>query len=275
MAALAVACMAPGAGAAITTSTVTTPTDTAVGPLVYDGSHYPVTVAGTTNSTAPGTDQVDLVCYYIDETGARSANQLNTGPVGVNPDGTFSAQVDGESIALDPCLLLAVPHNVGPPDLSPFHGPRAHAALDRPSPNNGKYSDYEDAFSSSRGYFDLLSLGSDGLSDSTPFTPPSGNDLQQQARSVFYGNGYYPPDVVLGGQHRSGVQVDGADGFFASPASGIQPNGAWPGLTYTPSYDAGADRYTLVETDGLVRCPVTTRTRRPRTPTACRSARST
>lgn len=254
----------PAQAADPTTTSVTTPADGSTsGPLAFDTglNRYPMTISGTSDGTSGA---VDLFCYYLNQTGAVTRQPLLTN-VAVGADGTFTTAVaDGRQLAFRPCSVLAVPTGTTPVDLSPFHGPRAHAVIYGPTaqsggPNDGKVYDYYVAASGPRGYSDYKSTTSCGLDDMVPFgeVPAAAGTLQQTAnRFPFYCNGwYYENQQYETGKYRSGIRLDGRDVYGAAAAQTINNDGAWIPVEYAPTFDASTGRTTIAETDRFVMCP--------------------
>lgn len=153
-------------GNTITQTAITSPSDPA---YFYDataGAYGGITVAGTTNSTDPSSDEVDIDCY--DDNGSQAdsyeAYDYNDGEydlteydistlvtnVPLNADGSFSATIpysavenserDGE------CRLRAVPAGTQPSSaLSSYAGPRVLLAYLAPEYSNGDDSDGNDS----------------------------------------------------------------------------------------------------------------------------------
>jgi hypothetical protein len=108
------------AGAAITETAITSPSS----PFLYQydvnaSSPATVTITGTTNSTDPSTDTVDVRCYYSYDWGSRTYETIASN-VALNPDGTFSTGPVSPDVDGVTCQLRAVPHNSDPTDLSGF-----------------------------------------------------------------------------------------------------------------------------------------------------------
>ncbi|MGC9221747.1 MAG: hypothetical protein ACP5H2_10420 [Solirubrobacteraceae bacterium] len=122
------------AQAAITQTAITSPADPS---YFYDptgGAFGAITVSGTTNSSAPATDQVDIVCSIdngttTDPTPPSGApiEPVATG-IPLDANGDFSTTVTYASIeaatGTGQCRLRAVPAGTTPTDISAFSGPR-------------------------------------------------------------------------------------------------------------------------------------------------------
>ena len=110
---------AGSAGATITKTSITSPAS----PFIYqynaDLPSPDVTITGTTDSTSPGADAVDIRCDYPGQ-GSLNNQTIATG-VALNSDGTFSwsGPLDEQGLA---CQLRAVPSGYGDTTLSPFAG---------------------------------------------------------------------------------------------------------------------------------------------------------
>src|SRR5262249_18380201 len=128
-----------------------------------------IAVAGTTNSSVPATDQVDLQCFYGPGSSSHKAVATN---VPLNPaDGSFSvAGGDLSQVQFHTCTLRAVPAGSIPGDLTPFSGPVlavGHRETIRVSggPNDGAVQDYYLLGQQLSAADDYDSYGSCGLCD--------------------------------------------------------------------------------------------------------------
>jgi MFS family permease len=105
------------AAAAITTTHITTPATTAFEIEDRDEPPVQIAVAGTTDSTDPSHDTVDIYCS------GGGYDQLVAAGVPLAADGSFATEVGGPSV-FQTCRLRAVPAAAGfPADPSPFTGP--------------------------------------------------------------------------------------------------------------------------------------------------------
>jgi hypothetical protein len=115
---------AAGAQAAVTHSSITSPTDPF---FAFDqGQTQEVTISGTSNGTSG--DQVQILCYNDNGTDGTVIGTIDNA-VSVNADGTFTATVSLLTLEqgnLDTCRLRAVPTSGPAPTtgLSAFTGPR-------------------------------------------------------------------------------------------------------------------------------------------------------
>jgi hypothetical protein len=264
----------PTANAAITGSTITTPTDPTylVTPLDSNGAPTGTfAIAGTTSGGDPSTDQVDILCYY----GTTFATVASGVPL--NPDGSFSLP----SVSINPvwntsgiCRLRAVPAGTQPADLTPFAGPRVTVTGDQlinlsGGPNDGQlYSAYLYA-QQLTGAFDYTTLGGDSganwglLYDGWLF------DATMTATT----NTFYSNAGLLRGESpsptRSELQIDGANAYPVAAAAIINPNASGlPALTHSSSVDPATGNLVIHETDPLVKCTDPTY---PPTTTSCAS----
>jgi hypothetical protein len=112
---------AAGAQAAVTQSSITSPSDPFYG---FDqGQTQNVTISGTSNGTS--SDSVDIRCYSDDGSSGTPVQTVATG-VPVNAGGSFSISVPLGNLGTSLCRLRAVPGASSPTTgLSAFAGPRA------------------------------------------------------------------------------------------------------------------------------------------------------
>lgn len=131
----------------ITQTAITSPSDPS---YFYDptaGAYGGITVTGTTNSTDPSSDTVDIECYDDNGSSAESyypgaydIYQLVTG-VPLDSNGDFSTTIPYSAIEQDGgmCRLRAVPTSATPPSdgLGSFAGPRVMLAYLEPQYSSG------------------------------------------------------------------------------------------------------------------------------------------
>jgi hypothetical protein len=247
---LASLALASTAGAAITTSEITSLTDGQV--LLTTGNGETVTVSGNSDGTTG--DQIKLVCVE----GPHGTVARFLGYVApLDADGTFSLEVEIDRI-YGTCLLHAVPAGaadwVSGDPLTGFQGVRVvseHRVLYQVSsgPNAGVLYDYFFAHQGASAYSDYLSVSSCGLCDTRltyPGSPPNSEYL-------FWGNAaLYGGDE---GRGRTYAQIGGHSAYGAEAAREINEGaGNLPALTYSPSVDL-AGNATITESQTFVRCP--------------------
>src|SRR5262245_5559938 len=168
----------PAAKAAITASSITTPTDPAflvspIDPATGDATGT-FAIAGTTTGGDPGTDQVDILCYY----GASSHVTVASG-VALNPDGSFAVPAASMTPTWQPpaiCRLHAVPAATTPAYPTPVAGARVAWTGNRSftvngGPNDGHLYDYYLYAQQLTGAFDYDSISGCGLDDAYLFDP--------------------------------------------------------------------------------------------------------
>lgn len=249
--------LAPAAGATITSSQITSPGDPTYVINDEDAVSSTIAVSGTTNSTAPGTDRVDLDCFY----GASNYGWVALN-VPLNPDGSFSdPTADVSSAARTTCRLRAVPAGTVPSDLSPFSGPvlaigeRATSRISGGPNNEIPFDFYIDDLQLSAAA-DYDSVGSCGLDDGYLL-----DSTFEQTTITFYCNAWlwWYDDFVGGGSGstRSEIQVDGANAYLPATAKRINSAGTpgFPPLSYSFSQDPSNGNLTIHETDPIVVCP--------------------
>jgi hypothetical protein len=257
LAMLVLALTAAPASAAITSSNVTSPTGTSY--QVYDqDSPNTIAVAGTTNSSSPSTDQVDLQCFY--GPGSASHQAIATG-VSLNPaDGSFSIpNASLTAVQFHACTLRAVPAGTIPGSLTSFTGPllatgHRQSTMVAGGPNDGTTKDFYLYGQQLTAADDYDSYGVCGLCDSDLF-----DSNFVQTAYTFFGNDWFGTGdhTSSSGSTRSEVRVDGADAY--SPGSAYHVNSGassgFPALTYGYSVDPSNGNLTITESDPLVRCP--------------------
>lgn len=281
--AFAALALASPAAATITVSDITTPA-TSPTYVTYDNdSPATIVVAGTTNSTSPGTDRIDLRCFYGDS----GQSYLLQSGVSLTGDGSFSAQAPLSNIERSICRLRAVPAGatVNQPA---FSGPLIavdYVATRRIAggPNAGLPYDFYAWGQQTGAADDYNSVGNCGLADSFLY-----DDAYGYATTVFYCNAWmYQRNLDGAGDTRSEIQVDGQDAYDASgaaalfPRSGACPSACdgsiddpgFPALSYTVSQDSSSGDVTISDSETIVRCPPGTSY--PPSQTTCGSFTST
>jgi hypothetical protein len=265
---------APEAGAVITTSSVTSPTNPSFETYTADSPNA-IAVSGTTDSTTPATDKVDLLCFFGPANSSHPA--LATG-VSLDPaTGAFSVPAASlNSVQFHVCRLRAVPAGTLP-NLSSFSGPllaTGHLATFGVSagPNDGAVTDYYLDAQQLTAADDYDSYGSCGLCDGYLF-----NDATlAQSTTTFFGNDWFQnrDRPFTPGSTRSEIQVDGANAYGPARADQINPDASpgFPALTYSYSLNPANGNLTLTETNPLVKCPDATF---PASDTTCPSFVST
>jgi hypothetical protein len=161
------------AGAAITETAVTSP---GPGPLFYnpdlDAGGSPLAVSGTTNSSNPAVDEIDINCAHGNDGWGALVEDVD-----VQADGSFSTEIDVNDLSYYICRLIAVPAGDGPPfDPADWTGPVVSVGgFEREQipagPNAGKFYDFFQASSALQGYWSIRSAGECYVRDSYPFDP--------------------------------------------------------------------------------------------------------
>jgi phosphodiesterase/alkaline phosphatase D-like protein len=264
--------LAPAAGAAVTSSTITVPANPSFFQLndenPADAGHQ-MTVSGTTTDDGtPG--NVDLICTSGIFGGTTTSTVIQD-DVSVNPDGSFSwtgAPPDPER----PCVLRAVPSGEGvPDDLAPFSGPTVglgdfDVSTLSDGPNSGLTSDFYDNAAQLAGDADYESVGSGGVFDGFPVDPSTlvaGADL-------FFSNDYLSDE----NSDRSDIEVDGTPAYATATAESLLPGassfvGLQP-MTFSASQDPDTGDLVINESEPLVECAPSPATYPP-TATSCTS----
>jgi hypothetical protein len=233
---LATLVLAPSASAAITASSITTPT----GPYIFFADQTSA-VDFRVHGTATGTGDVDIVCYT--EAGGR---ELVSGPVPVN-GGVFDVDVtmdDAYQNITNPCVLRAVPDGDGsahPPDASgdAFTGPLMYeswGAPDKDGSGNTIGFDYQTL--EPGGQFELTSAGGQGIEGSSLFQ----TGTLAQTTAFFEVEGYL---------NNEAVKIDGTEADVASYdalSTGVPP------IESTETLDQATGAMTITDREPLVRC---------------------
>jgi PASTA domain/Divergent InlB B-repeat domain len=241
--------LAPAAGADITASQITTPSNPSFFVADEDASTQTFAIAGTTTG-AGANDRVDLNCYF----GATHVTVAKSVPVG--SDGSFSLPTANlnKPLALT-CRLRAVPAGTNPSNLTPFSGPvigvgeRESSKLSG-GPNDGKTYDYYADAQQLTAAFDYASLGNCGLQGGYLYDSAYANTTITFACAAGLGSADSPATPT-----RSELQIDGANAYAPSSAAAINPNGTdFPALTDTYTVDKATGNVVLNETDPIVKC---------------------
>ena len=265
---LAVLVAVPSAQAAVTASSITTPSDPSFYIADNDAPTQTFALSGTTTGGTTG-DHVDVNCYWGDNVETVAAN------VAVNGDGSFSvpnADMNGIGGQDQVCRVRAVPAGTTPSDLTPFSGPTV-AVGERDTgaiiggPNDGTTDDYyiyAQQITAADDYLSASACGLDGgyLYDST----------FARTTVTWYCNDYlWYRDANPA--TRSEIQVDGANAYLPRTLAAVNDQGSgFPPLTYTYSLDPHTGDLVITETDPIVKC--TDATYPPTSPT-CATAVST
>jgi hypothetical protein len=240
------------AQAAITGSSITTPSDPSFLIGDDDAATQNFTISGTTTGGTPATDKVDVRCYS-----STGSVPLKTG-ISLNPDGTFSATDAAFPSSDGVCRLRAVPAAMSPADPTPFAGPvvgfgERGTSTVPPGPNGGTIYDYYIYGQQLTAAFDYDSLGSCGIDDGYLF-----DDTLDETSTTWYCNAWFDvKDAVP--PTRSGIQVDGANAYAAYGAHGInQAAAGLPALAYSYTLDPLTGNLVIHESQPLVKCPAPT-----------------
>jgi len=232
----------------ITQTAITSPADPS---YFYDptaGAYGSITVSGTTNSTSPASDKVDIDCYYDNGTSVdpNNAPQTLVAGVGLDANGGFTATVPYsaiESVSSDgECTLRAVPAGTTPmTGLGQFSGPRILLSYLQPYYTFGNPSYLQAYTMNVPGLGAIDSVASAGSAVNCGLTMNS--VLQQYFGEEGYGafdcaDWFDGPGGLLGG-----LQVDGtaAQTAWDGPAS----------LAVSASQDPATGQMTISETEPL------------------------
>jgi hypothetical protein len=266
IAAIAALALAMPASAAITATQITTPTGTVYSTYNGDVPTNTFAISGTTDSTAPATDKVDLQCFYGNPAVRRT---VATG-VPLTAGGSFSVPAANlGNIVSSECRLRAVPAGTTV-NSNVYRGPLMltdgfATSKITGGPNAGTAYDFYAWGQQPTGAADYRSIGGGGLWDSYLVNEAYAIDVD-----VFFFNAalwYSNMDGL--GDTRSEIQVGGQDAYDSTGAYGIfsrsgacpptcdgsRDNAGFPPLTYTFSQDTTTGNVTIHESENLVRCP--------------------
>ena len=194
---------AAGAQAAVTHSSITSPTDPFFG---FDqGQTQNVTISGTSDGTTG--DDVDILCYN-DDGSTGTAHSTVASDVPVAADGTFTTSVPISDLVYTTvvystgyCRLRAVPSGTAPTSgLSAFAGPRALVGHLLQMIEDDRLFDYYAESPQLTATADFNSYGSCGLADSYLFDPT----VTGQVDSTGFFCNDFPETVAASDPSRSG-----------------------------------------------------------------------
>jgi hypothetical protein len=239
----------PAAGAAISASQITTPSNPSFFIADEDASSQTFAIAGTTSGGTAG-NLVDVRCYF----GETSVKVKGNVPLSSN--GSFSvAAADLNKLHELTCQLRAVPAGTKPADLTPFSGPIVGVGARESSKisggaNNGKTYDYSLDAQQQTAAFDYASLGGCGLHNGFLYDSTYANTTVTFACSAGLVRADSPTTPT-----RSELQVDGANAYAPAQAFFINPGAAGlPVLTATYMVDKSTGNVLIHEMDPLVKC---------------------
>lgn len=241
--------MASAAQAAVTTSSITSPSDPF---FAFDqGQTQNVTISGTSNGGS--SDSVDILCYN-DNGSSGSSSSTVASNVPLDSSGSFSKSVSLSSLDGDTCHLRAVPSGTSPTTgLASYSGPRVLVGyLDKYTNTTGALYDYYVYAPQFSAADDYVSFGDCGLYDSYLNDP---SVFGQQDSYGFYCNDLAnnPTDT---NPSRTAVLVDGHPAYAPYTARHINSSGAgFEAMTINSiTQDTSNGNLTIVETEPLVRC---------------------
>jgi hypothetical protein len=240
----------PNAGAAITASSITSPTDLTYLVADQDKASQNFTVAGTTTGGTPASDKIDVRCYY----GTKS--DLVVGNVPLQSNGSFSVAADLDNANVyTPCRLRAVPAGTTPSVLTPFAGPRIGVGYNRTykvnsGPNTGTPYDFYMYAQQLQGGFDYDSLSSCGVDDGY-----LSDSTLALTTVTFWCNAALFNREADTSPTRSELQIDGLNAWPTwSAQSANNAAASLPALSYSYSVDAHTGNLVIHDTEPLVKC---------------------
>lgn len=233
------------AGAAITSSNITSPGAFSFAYWNQDTSTGTISVAGTASGGAPG-DKVDIRCFR----GQTPANSVVLRSAVVVSSGSFSAlDIPIGTSAASVCRIRAVPASTTPADPSPFAGPGVAFDYESNEISAAGKTDYYKFFGQRSGSFDYDSANSCGLGDGYL------NEPQQLffSTSTFFCNQWFhdTPDNT-----KSTLQIDGVNAFAAYRARDLPASAGFQPLTVSHTVDLlSTGNATITESQVLMTCP--------------------
>jgi hypothetical protein len=242
--------VAPGAGAAITSSQVSAPASPT---FSIFNREAPATfaVTGTATGAAVG-EKVDLRCYR----NALASQQLQAN-VAVAANGSFSAPaVSAETATDENCVLRAVPAGTEPTELAPFTGPvlatgESETFFTEGDVNEGMPYDLYLNGQQLTAADDYDSIGDCGLADSYL------RNAEFQQIATFFCNDFYESRNGTGQPAGSGFRVDAANAYFSAAANQIndEANG-FPSLAYGYTQNPNNGDLTISDGESPAICPI-------------------
>ncbi len=256
---LAVACvallglaLAPAAQAVVTKSHITVPSADPFYEVTDEDAPPPrtVRVEGTTDSTQPLVDTVNIACF--DLSGAYSLVYLG---VPLAADGSFSVDVPATYLGNQLCKLRAVPSSYVSGDPSAFTGPvtsigRARTYKVESGPDAGTPVDFFVIGQQLDAADEYASLSECGIEDGHLYNA----DLEYTSATFACDDGYGVLEEP--GANRSQIQVDGTDAYGTASAAtlGEEATGL-PSLTFSYVQNPLTGDLAIVESEPLVTCP--------------------
>jgi len=244
--------LAATARAVVTESHITVPSADPFYAVTDEDAPSPQTVRveGTTDSTEPSFDHVNIACFDLG--GAYSDVYLGA-PLA--PDGSFSVDVPATYLGSQLCKLRAVPAGYVSGDPSAFTGPvtsigRARTYAVESGPDTGTRVDFFVVGQQLGAADDYGSLSECGLGDGYLYNA----DLEYTSETFACDDAYGLLEEP--GADRSQIQVDGADAYGTAVAATIGPEAAGlPQLTVSHAQNPLTGDLTIVESEPLVTCP--------------------
>jgi hypothetical protein len=256
---LAVACIAvlglaiaPAARAVVAESHITVPSSDPFYAITDEDAPPPqiVRVEGTTDSTLPIADTVNIACF--DLSGVYRPVFLG---VPIAPDGSFSVDVPATELGGQLCKLRALPSDYAAGDPSAFTGPvtaigRARTLAVESGPAAGSPVDFFVIAPQLGAIDDYDSLSECGLQEGRLYNA----DLEYVTTTFDCDDGFGLLEEP--GADRSQIQVDGTDAYGTALAATIGEEAAGlPSLTVRHVQDPRTGDLTIVESEPLVTCP--------------------
>lgn len=239
----------PSAQAAVTSSSITAPTNNKYFLYNYNNPNT-FAISGMTNGTTG--DHVDVNCYAGDEVDPVATN------VAVNANGTFSvaAAPAKEANTYRVCQLRAVPHGSAPNPLTPYAATRLLVGYRETynvsgGPNDERLYDYYLFFQQPKGGLDFDSIGGCGIDDG--YLLDQTNSL---SAVTWYCNAWLSDTDQQVGPTRSQIQINGVDAWPPAQAKQINANatGGLPKLAFSFSQNSKTGDSVIHESDAFVTC---------------------
>ncbi len=258
--------LAMPASAAITSTAITTPGTSPLYSMYNADTPSTFAVAGTTDSTTPATDKVDLRCFY----GSPAVSILVQAGVSLTGTGAFSVPTASlAAINSRGCRLRAVPAG-STSNSNSYRGPLMLTGYQSTNkitggPNNGTAYDFYVREPQVSAAADYRSIGGGGWWDQILVNQAYGFDAD-----VFYANAFLWGGNMDGtADTASDIKVDGQNAYDSSGANsrfarsgscpptcdGSRDNAGFPPLTYSVAQNTTTGDVTVHESENLVRCP--------------------
>lgn len=232
LALVATVLMAAPAQGDVTASDITSPADATYSEDDESGGH--ITVSGTATADDPGSDEIDIHCYFSHD---GQADFLGLATATVQNDGSFSADIPLNQLGQQPCRLRAVPSGTLPPDLTAFTGPRIGVLHRHVTTVSGHWTEFTLGLNSLSGFATFQDVAGCGVYNLGALDPAT----LDSSLVWFCGDALQDREDTATPATRSEVQVDGKNAYFArSSFASSSPADPLPTLTTDTSTGLGS-----------------------------------